>query len=228
MSRWLSVTIGVLVICCLSLASQATEDTPEKPADPSPTGGIKYFRMASGSMQPNVKEKELLKISLLGENDDRSALLKRGDIVLFDAPGEEKRKQYIKRLIALPGDTITVRSDALSINDVEITKEKLREDIYEDLLGHKSEIIIYEETLGDRKYLVQHSRDQIPIDFGQKIVAQFPFCRIDPSSPGSLTCQLPNDPLYCFVLGDNRDNSLDSRYFGPLRLDEIHGIIKKH
>ena len=114
----------------------------------------------------------------------------RGDIVLFKLP-RDGHTDYIKRLIGLPGDKVQVKQGVVFINGkaVEATKEAPK--VVEEAFGFPREIQPYDTTLGD-KHFTTYSAD-----------------------PGS---EVENTDVYTvpagqyFVMGDNRDNSLDSRF----------------
>lgn len=100
----------------------------------------------------------------------------RGDIIVFVYP-RDKSKDFIKRVIALPGEKIQIIGENILINDKPI----------EDPWGH------YRKTHGDTGSV----RD----NYGPEIV--------------------PPDSL--FVMGDNRDNSQDSRYWGFVDINAVKG-----
>lgn len=101
----------------------------------------------------------------------------RGDIIVFKYPKNERR-DYIKRVIGLPGETLEIRRQKVYIND------KLLDDAYS----------IHQEAPGSEPY---PPRD----DFGPVIVPEG----------------------HIFMMGDNRENSQDSRYWGFLDIDKVKG-----
>jgi signal peptidase I len=111
---------------------------------------------------------------------------KRGDVIVFKLP-RNTRINYIKRLIGLPGDTIAVKSSILYVNGEEITRKYIGE--YSDPL-ETSTLLSFSEKLNDRDYRVLQAT------------------RYNPYGDGEFT--VPEG--YYFFMGDNRDNSSDSRF----------------
>ena len=118
---------------------------------------------------------------------------KRGEIAIFPDP-EGKKIMLIKRVIAVGGDTIAIRDGEVILNGKAL-KRKVREP------SKRDGIIRYWEHLGSLTYRV----------------------RFDPSYASARnmrTIRIPKD--HFFVMGDNRDYSGDSRYFGPVSNKVLH------
>ena len=118
------------------------------------------------------------------------------------------KQNYIKRVIAVAGDTVEMRDGQLYINDEQLKRQKI---VQSELDGIRIEVDgkplegdVFEETNGDAQYkifLAGPPNDQGPTDFAKMTVPEH----------------------HCFVLGDNRNLSLDSRHFGPVPLATIKG-----
>ena len=125
----------------------------------------------------------------------------RGDIVVFYSPADGKR--LVKRVMGLPGDSLSMRDNRLFINGKEIEHEPVdREAIHEtapEMTLHKRFFI---ENLEGREYPVLITQNR-------------PSLR----SFGPVT--VPEGSYY--MMGDNRDNSADSRYFGFVERHRIVG-----
>jgi len=111
----------------------------------------------------------------------------RGDVVVFRKPHEEET-DYIKRLIGLPGDRIQVRDGVLSINGKPVPREAVGEFVADD----GTTVPQYRETL-------PNGVSYLTLD-------------LSPSSAGDNTREFVVPDGHYFMMGDNRDNSLDSRF----------------
>ncbi len=133
---------------------------------------------------------------------------KHGDVIVFLYP-ENKSVHYIKRVIGLPGDKVEVKNKVVYINDkpynqAEVDNEfksKKLKDIAEDRYG-ESHMRMFRETVDSREHLMM-------IDSQNEYTANFP-ARVVP-------------PDHLFVMGDNRDFSNDSRFWGFVPFENVSG-----
>jgi signal peptidase I len=117
---------------------------------------------------------------------------KRGDIAVFKLP-RDPSIDYIKRVIGLPGDRIQMIDGILNINGQPVPKQKLGTKELNAGAGYKDEATYYRETLPNGvSYTIQELEK-----FGNKL--------------GRNTSAYVVPPGHFFMMGDNRDNSLDSR-----------------
>ena len=172
---------------------------------------VEAFKIPSGSMIPTLTIGDHLLVNkfIYGPRipftDTRIFAWKepkRGEIVVFKYP-ENEDKNFIKRVVGLPGDKIQIIGGKLFINDqvVPIKASGAPKDssVEEGLSFGKP--TFYEEQLGTVTHTIQYLVDQSGKNDGPWLV--------------------PKDSV--FVMGDNRDNSQDSRFWGFVRENKILG-----
>ena len=182
------------------------------------------FKIPSGSMIPTLMIGDLILVNKFHYGIRLPVLNKkivayhepeRGDVMVFRYP-VDPRIDYIKRVIGVPGDEITYADQKLSINGQPVEYVALGEYYDEDSLRYTPE---YREKLGgvEHRVLVDMRR---PSFFGN-LPKNFPFAENCRYSAESMTCKVPAG--HYFMMGDNRDNSLDSRFWGFVPEQNIVG-----
>lgn len=119
---------------------------------------------------------------------------KRGDVMVFYPP-HKNDQYYIKRVIGLPGDVITYRNKTLYVNNEVVPQENMA--VFPE--GNERYQVAMEQ-LGDKRFLMQHRLSRRPQNFSVVVT-----------------------PGHYFMMGDNRDNSLDSRAWGLVPEKDIVG-----
>jgi signal peptidase I len=125
---------------------------------------------------------------------------KRGDIVVLQSPADGAR--LVKRVIGLPGDTVALAGGILVVNGIPAEYSPLPEGMITKLAFGEELPILAAERLGDASHAVMLS--------GRAISRR----NVDSTT-------VPKE--HYFVMGDNRDQSLDSRHFGPVQRTRIIG-----
>ena len=188
---------------------------------------VEPFKIPSGSMIPTLQVGDFIlvnkftygvRLPVINQKIIPLNNPQRGDVMVFRYP-ENPSLDYIKRVVALPGDTVEYRNKKLMINGVEQAQEEAGDYPYveADLNFVHAEKRI--EALGERKHemLVYPERPTLHLAG----VAEFKGrenCKYDHEM---VRCKVPEG--HYFMLGDNRDNSRDSRYWGFVPDHQIVG-----
>ena len=138
----------------------------------------------------------------------------RGDVVVFKYP-MDTQVDYIKRVVGLPGDTVEYRDKVLYVNGVEQKQTGSR-----DFVDDSTMITLEErdEQLGEVNHLIARDARRpswVPL---QGILRKEKSC--DYNERG-FVCTVPEG--HYFMMGDNRDNSEDSRYWGFVPDEDLVG-----
>ncbi len=188
---------------------------------------IEAFKVPSASMVPSIligdhlfvnKFAYGLRVPLSKNWIARFGNPERADIAVFIYPIDEK-KDFIKRVIGLPGDRIAMDGKRLYINEVEVPKVRAKASARDGLLKIEpvlknsnvpsfevnsfpnwSDYEFYIETIADKHFVVQYHRAAMPMRFDVTIPAG-----------------------HFFVIGDNRNRSSDSRDWGFVPLTNLKG-----
>jgi len=161
------------------------------------------FRVPSYSMSPGINPGDIVLVEKWGYGHysylglplyktQMTKKLQRSDLVVFESPKDPK-VNFVKRVVGLPGDEVTLNAKSLSINGLKVPH---------DLISRESKQQIFFESLNQSRYKIILYSDRIGL---------------------SQTWTVPDG--HYFVMGDNRDNSNDSRYWGYLAQGQILGKV---
>jgi signal peptidase I len=171
---------------------------------------ISAYKIPTGSMVPTLKVGDFIFAYKLpygipvpfSEGGRLAARLpERGDVIVFRYPSN-RNVNYVKRVVGLPGDRIAIKNKKLFVNDQEAAYTPLPDETIRDLPGAEY-YSAYQESIFDSTHLVIRSRSDEADFFGPIVIP----------------------PGHIFVLGDNRDSSDDSRYWGTVPLSHLEGRV---
>ena len=178
------------------------------------------FNIPSGSMKPNLLVGDFIFVSKYSYGFSKHSLPfsiplipgkifsktpERGDVVVFKTP-ENNRTDYIKRVIGLPGDKIEIKNGIIIINGSEILRKKLNDFIDTDNKTSNKRVRMYNEYFFNKEINI--------LDITDNGIAD--------------NTQLFNVPEnHFFVMGDNRDNSQDSRFISTVGFIPYENLVGK-
>jgi signal peptidase I len=162
--------------------------------------------------------------------------IERGDIIVFKFPGypdelhasaEDKAHagvpyqiNFVKRVIGLPGDTVEFKNDQVFINGEALPEHRIIADSPLERSGRENE----EAALNVESEEPRKDGDQYNVYYGEKSMGLAGKGKLPPSGNYGVTgkvLKVPDDSY--FVMGDSRDHSLDSRYWGVVNRDLVIG-----
>ena len=147
-------------------------------------------------METDFHDGEVVLVSRIGQF---SGQYQRGDPMVIKFPGDPDHKKYIKRLIGLPGETLTIKDNEVYINGQKLTETYIRPVAEEYLPGW------YETEALDAEAKLLHSQGKVMTE-------------------PDMTVKLGPDDY--FFMGDNRENSNDSRVWYPASKSDIIGPVR--
>ena len=139
----------------------------------------------------------------------------RGEVIIFLYP-EDESKNYIKRVVGVPGDTIQVKMDRVFVNGEELPKEALQ--FFPESDGGELIPVVPPKPHSKMTFFKEWKSFQF---FLEKNGEHEYWVQYDRGSDFSPEVKVP--PGHYFVMGDNRDNSADSRFWGFVPRENIKG-----
>ena len=178
------------------------------------------FNIPSGSMKPNLLVGDFIFVSKWSYGYSKHSLPfslpiipnklfnkypKRGDVVIFKTP-QDNRTDYIKRVIGLPGDKIKIKDGLIVLNNNLVLRKKIDDFVDKDKQGNQFRIRQYRELFSNIEFDIIDLRDNGIVDNTNEYI-------------------VPDD--HFFVMGDNRDNSQDSRFISNVGYIPMKNLIGK-
>ena len=169
---------------------------------------VTAYKVPTGSMQPTLKPGDFIFASRMSygvgipfsSTKWAEFLPERGDVVVFSYPNNPT-VTYVKRVVGLPGDRVQLLNGRLHINEQPLQYEKAPENAEDN--PNIQLFDIFEERAADRAWRVIFQKAPEEKDFGPLVIP-----------PGEV-----------FLLGDNRDASDDSRYWGTVPMGQVVGRV---
>jgi signal peptidase I len=185
------------------------------------------FKIPSGSMMPTLLVGDLIlvnkfhygvRLPVINKKIIDNHDPKRGDVMVFRFP-KDPSTDYIKRVVGVPGDEVVFRNQQLFLNGQAVPTEPMPPPGFydEEARRYAPE---FKEKLGDVEHGILINPQSTQFWKSQED-NQFPFRENCRYSAEGVACKVP--PGNYFMMGDNRDNSLDSRYWGFVPDENIVG-----
>lgn len=184
---------------------------------------VEPFKIPSGSMIPTLLIGDLIlvnkftygiRLPIIDKKIIPISDPQRGDVMVFRYPLDTSL-DYIKRVIGVGGDVVEYRNKKLSINGKAVPRTEL--DKYYDP-NTFSYSLQFQETLGGKKHRILNDEDAPPYVIGAQTFKNRDNCTYDVNG---FKCVVPEG--HYFMMGDNRDNSSDSRVWGFVSDEQVVG-----
>lgn len=181
------------------------------------------FKIPSGSMIPTLLVGDLIlvnkftygvRLPVLNKKVIEVSSPERGDVMVFRFP-PQPTLDYIKRVVGVPGDEVAYLNKRLTVNGQPVDTAKLPDFFEKDEMKYFQQ---FEEKLGGKPHRLLNNANASAFIQG---ASDFPFRENCRYSVEGVSCKVPEG--HYFVMGDNRDNSLDSRYWGFVPDENIVG-----
>ncbi|MCL6688770.1 signal peptidase I [Pseudomonas citronellolis] len=170
---------------------------------------VEPFQIPSGSMKPTLEVGDFILVNKFAYGIRLPVLdakvipvgdPQRGDVMVFRYPSDPNIN-YIKRVVGVPGDRVRYTSDKrLYVNDQLVAEQLIGEEP-----GSLGSVTLYQEKLGEAEHLIRKEMTRY---------------RVEPGKEWTVPAE------HYFMMGDNRDNSNDSRYWNDPKIPkELLGMV---
>lgn len=188
---------------------------------------VEPFKIPSGSMIPTLLVGDFIlvnkyaygiRLPVINKKIINVGNPERGEVMVFRFPLDPSL-DYIKRVVGVPGDSIEYRDKKLTVNGVAVPQQRIEN--YEYVRGGLNYVRAnqYQEILAARLHRIIILPDEPVVRLSD--VRSFPFREGCDFSAEAFKCAVP--PAHYFLMGDNRDDSNDSRYWGFVPEQNIVG-----
>jgi signal peptidase I len=186
---------------------------------------VEPFKIPSGSMKPTLLVGDFIlvnkytygiRLPVINKKIIDVNPVQRGDVVVFRYPADPS-VDYIKRVIGLPGDKVVYKGKRLTINGETLPVQAAG--FYTDSELNYLRLPTFIEKINNKSHQIMIVPAQPPVDLAQ--VRQFPHRDNCEYNDDGFSCTVPQGEY--FMMGDNRDQSSDSRYWGFVPDDHIKG-----
>ncbi|MEO6276807.1 signal peptidase I [Roseateles sp.] len=186
------------------------------------------FKIPSGSMVPTLLVGDLILVNkfhygirlpvlnkkIIANND-----VKRGDVMVFRYP-EDPSTDFIKRVVGIPGDEVSYVNQKLYVNG-QLQPTQPVDNFYDDSGMRREYRPRFTEKFGDKPHQILVDQTALHSFRPDRADGPFPFQENCRYTVESVTCKVPAGHYY--MMGDNRDNSRDSRFWGFVPDENIVG-----
>ena len=197
---WLDWTAGLFPVICAVFLLRSFLFEP--------------FKIPSGSMIPTLLVGDLIlvnkftygvRLPVINKKITQGNAPQRGDVMVFRYP-PQPNMDYIKRVVGVPGDEVAYLNKRLTVNGQEVPTTAMPDFFDAGAMRYFKQL---EEKLGQQPHRLLNNPEVPAFIQGASDFAHRDQCRY---SIEGVVCKVPEG--HYFMMGDNRDNSLDSRYWG--------------